>query len=284
MKILISLLLFTITHLFAADITLVPYLVKSSYDGVSKDSSMIGGVYSKYKTADYTVELSYENMKLDYNSTSTLKTIKQDDFTVAYSQLLSSTKKIKGTVHYILSNNTQSDKAKVYYMDFQHFKKNRFNVGLEIAYSRYDTSAIADDIRQARLYYGSSFGDYKSTMGKFIATIGVTLISPKYTDSNSSLESSYSSYDLSLTQYKGKFINKLSWWAGDQLYAVKDSAFTVYNLNELHDTGLSLSTRYSLNSNSGVSLSYLRDSFLDLDVNKKDTMERIMLSFDYTIR
>jgi len=284
MKILISLLLFAITHLIAADITLVPYIAKTSYDKVPKKSSLIGGIYANYIEDDYVIEMGYENLKLDYNSTSAVKDLNQDDFVLSYSQLVTPSKKIKGAFHYILSNNKQSDNAKVIFVDLQHFKKNKFDIGLELAYSSYDKSAVADDVRQAKLYYGMTFGDYKSTMGRYIVKIGATMISSEYTDSNSSLDTTLNSYDLSITQHKGNFTNKLTWWDGDRLNAVKDDAFTVQNLNELYTTGLTLSTKYAIDRDMGLIVSYSKESFLDLDVNIKDKSERFLFSFSYIFR
>lgn len=283
MKIVISFLLLAFTNLLAMDVTLVPYAADSKYEGISKDSSSITGLYSKFSTPNYSVELNYENMNLE-DINSSVDKIKQTDLVARYSQLLSDYYKLNAGAHFIKSDNNESHDAKVYFLGVKYFKKNRFDVALDIVYSTYDNNATADDVRQIRLSTGKTFGNYKSKMGKFIAKVGARMIYLKYTDSNSTLDSRNSSYDLSLTQFKGAFINKISWWSGDQLYAVRDRGFSVYNLDELHETGITLSSRYSITKDMGLMLSYTKENFIDLELDEEDSMERILLSFDYTFR
>ena len=294
MKIIVSLLLIAFTNLLALDATFVPYAAESRYEGVTKDKSSITGLHTKFFTSDYSIELSYENTDFEYinqdddnstaDSNSTTDKLKQTDLAISYSQLISKNYKINAGAHYITGDNNESHDAKVYFLGLKYFKKNRFDIGADLAYSTYDNNATADDVRQIRVYAGMTFGNYKSKMGKFITKVGATMIYPQYTDSNSTLKSRYSSYDLTVTQLKGAFINKLSWWSGKQMYAVKDRGFTVYNLNELHETGLTISSRYTIDKDMGLMLSYTKEQFIDLDVNQDDSMERLLVSFDYTFR
>ncbi len=281
MKIISLVLFLFFTRLFAMDITLVPYVAYSEYQKDAKDKALIRGVYTKFTNPKYSVELNIEKTNLDYNRTYDTT---QNDFVLAYSQLLSNNYKFHSSLHYISSDNNQSDKTKVIFLGLQRFKQNKFDLGIEFAYSRYEETALAENIGQARVYGGLTFGDYKSMMGKYIAKLGATLLYPEYTNSNSSLKSNYSSYDISLTQFKGAFINKVSYWYGEQLYGVRDRGFVVYNLNELHESGIYISSRYSLYEDMGLSLTYTKENFNDLDTNIDDCMERILLSFDYTIR
>ena len=279
---IIFFLFVTLTNIFALNFTLVPYIASSTYEDVSKESSKIKGVYVKFYTPEYALEASYESNKIDYNST--IGSVSQDDITLAYSQIISNNYRVKGALHYIESDQNASDKAEIYLLGAQYFKKNSLDMGVDISFSKYDKSAIADSVEQIRPYAGISFGHYNSLMGRYVVKAGATIIYPSYTDSNSSLESSYTSYDISLTQYKGNFITKLTLWRGDQLYSVRDNAFSVYNLNELHSAGIYLSSRYAFSQDMGLRVSFNREDFRDLDVDKIDKMQRYLLSFDYTIR
>ena len=282
MKFITLALLLALTQLLALEITLAPYITKAYYKDVSKDSSDAKGFYTKFNTLEHALELNYEKTALDYNDTALQ--LKQNDYTISYSQNISDTYKIKALYHQISASTDQNLSAKVYLLDLQFYKKNRFNVGAIATYSSYGSSALANDVYQAQAYAGFTYGDYRSLMGRYILKTDATIIYPKTNDSNSTLSTQYSSLSVTLKQYKGDFINTLGGWIGERIYAVEDHGFTVYNLNELHTSGFYLSSRYAITKNFGLQLSYTNERFEDLNINIDDSMKKYLFSLDYTIR
>ncbi|MEA2100641.1 MAG: hypothetical protein U9P72_10990 [Campylobacterota bacterium] len=282
MKIIITFLLLTLTNLIALDITLIPYMAHTSYQDSSKQNSSINGFYTNFKEPSYSVELNYENKSLDYNSSD--KKLKQTDYTVAYSYLIDDNYRLKTAYHQLSSNAEKSSKAKIYFAGLQYFKKNRFDLGVDISYSSYDKTALATDIYQAKPYFGITFGDYKSTMGKYVVKINTNLFYPKGGDSNSTYVNNSSSYSISIKQFKGDFHNMISAYKGEELFAVKDNGFSVNNQNELYTTGYTISTRYTIDEDMGLKLSYTNEIFRDIDIEIESKLQRYLVLFDYTIR
>lgn len=280
---LITLLLFlAFTQLLALDITLAPYMTKANYKDASKDSSSTKGFYTKLKAPEYSIELNYETTALDYNATTSQ--LKQNNYVISYSQKISNNYNLKALYHKLSTSGEEDFSANIYLLDLQFYKKSRLNAGTSFAYSSYGSDALAKSVYQVKAYLGTYFGDYKSIMGKFLIKTDATIIYPNGEDSNSTLDTHYTSIGLTIKQYKGDFINTISSWMGEKLYSVEDNGFTIYNLNELHTSGYYLSSRYAITKNMGVQLSYTSESFEDLDISINDSMQKILLSFDYTIR
>ena len=282
MKIIITLLLLIFTNLIALDITLVPYTEQTNYKNSVKKSSTINGFYTKFKEPTYYIELDYETMNLDNNETVT--TIKQTDYTLAYSYYLKQNYQFKTAYHKMSNNNKIASSGNTYLFGIKYFKKNKFDLGLDISYSNYDKTALTQDIYQLKPYFEITFGDYKSTMGKYILKIDSNVFYPKATDTNSTNIKNCSSYGISIQQIKGDFINKFSAYKGKEIFAVKNNGFSINNQNELYTSGYTLFTRYSVSENLGVSFSYKRENFTEIDSNIKSNLQRYLLLLDYTIK
>jgi len=280
MKIIITLFLLIFTNLVALETTLVPYMEQANYTNSYKNSSTINGLYTKFKEPEYIIELDYETMSLENNIT----TIKQTDYTLSYSYFLRDNYQLKTTYHQMSNDANLSSSAKVYLLGVKYFKRNSFNLGLDISYSSYDKTALATEIYQLTPSLAINFGDYKSTMGKYIVKVETNIIYPKSIDTNNTNVKDCASYTISLTQFKGDFINKVSFYTGEEIFAVKDNGFSINNYNELYTSGYALSTRYSIYEDLGIFLSYKRDNFTEIETNNKSKIQRYLLLLDYTIK
>jgi len=278
MRLFIFVLLFSITQLLAYEITLAPYMTQAKYKNSSKDSSSTNGLYTKYKAKNYAIALSYEQTSLDYNTTD--EELNQKDITLSYTQRISNNYNLKTAYHQISSSSDNNISADIYFLGLEYYKKNRFSVGADFAYSAYDTK----NTYQIRTFAGISFGDYKSKMGKFLIKTDARMIYPQSEDTNNTLDSYYPSIGITIKQYKGDFVNTINGWMGERIYSVEDNGFTVYNLNELHSSGLYISSRYAITKTLGLQFSYTNESFEDLDLNIDDSMQKYFVSFDYTLR
>jgi len=280
MKTAILLLLFIFTNLIALDITLVPYTAKDSYTNSSNKSSKINGFYTKFKEPNYSIELDYETMSLESNSTTT----KQTDYTLAYAYFIKNNYKIKTLYHQISNNAKTNSKVKAYLLGVEFYKKSIFNLGINLSYSSYDETSLAKEVYQTSPYFKISFGDYKSTMGKYVLKLDANGLYPKAQDTNTTSIKNNSSFGISLQQFKGDFSNMFSYYKGEEIFAVKDNGFSINNLNQLYTSGFSLSTRYRIYDDMGIKLLYKSDKFTAIDTNMDGERKRYLLLFDYTIK
>jgi len=275
--ILFLLLAVGITKLLASDSTLIPYLSQTDYSDGSKSDSTIGGLYYRYSTATHTYELGFEKIALKFNDSNT-SDLKQDDITFVYSYQMDKNYKLKTGLHYILSNESYINKTTIFLLGLGYIEKKSFKLGANLAISLYSSSALASKIIQLKPYYGFTYGERNSVMGKFYTKFNMYIIHPK--EITTSLKHTYYSYELELNHSKGNFTNKVSGWIGEQLYALRDNGFTVYNLNEEHNGGFSISSRYSINSDIGLKLAYVYEDFNEIGSTTATIMNRIVLSCD----
>lgn len=271
----------TFTHLLAFDIILVPYVEKSSYKNDYKSSSKVEGIYTKVLDKDYSLELNYEKMDLDYTSISQLK---QTDYTIAYSLYFTNYYRLKTAYHKISGNSNKNPNATIYFLGLQYLKKNSYDIGIDFANSSYDSSILVNDLHQMTTYARITFGEYKSLMGKYTIKFDNTLIYPQNLALDSIFDKKYSSYGVALKQYKGDFINSIGGFKGKEIFSVKDNAFNVHNLNELYTSSYYISTKYKVSEYTGFTLSYKSENFTDFETNKDDTTQKYLFSLDYTIR
>jgi len=283
MKKIIAFLLLTFTSLVALDITLVPFVANNSYSDSSKSNSSTKGLYTNFKTPTYSIEFCYENENIDTNS-STTPTINQTDYTLAYNYIIDENYKTKVLYNQISNNLDTNSKTTVYLLGLSYAQKGSFSLGLNISESIYDDTALVDDIYQISPSFKITFGDYESTMGKYILELNADGFYPKGVDSNSSYLKNSSSFGFSLKQYKGDFSNKFSYYKGNRLFGVSDGGFSVNNLNDLYTSGISFSSRYKITNSIGFKVVYKNEKFTEIETDLKAKLSRYLFLFDYTIK
>ncbi|MBU1657935.1 hypothetical protein KKG72_02655 [bacterium] len=264
-------------NLYAYEAVIIPFVANSEYQDSEKDSALHGGFYSKLSDSKNSVELSYERLNLNYSTPK--KMLLQDDVTFNYSHILSKNYTLNGGFHYIHTNERQSNKVQSYFLGLKYFNKNNFDIGADVCYSLYNSYSLAESILQLKPYFGFHFGENSSIMGHFYTKISYYLMHPKNT--TTSLEHNYNSYEIDIQHSLGNFTNNLQAWSGKQLYAVKDSGFTLYNLNEEHNGGYSFSSKYRLSKKLGIKAAYVYEDFSEFGTNGSSTMSRYILSCEY---
>lgn len=281
MKSIILFLLIGVSIFADSKVTIVPYIGFGSYDSDISDSDNLVGLYSIIKDADHSIELSIESKNLDYNDKSKLNQI---NLAGSYKKFLDKTTKFNTLLHYI-SNNGTSDKTFIALVGADKKYQNKLVLGLQVAYSIYNSDTLTKEIIQIKPSLKFNYGRADSKWGIIRPKISFYYIEP--ISQNATLESSYFSTELGLTHAKGSFISSISIWFGEQLYAVRDNGFTIYNLNELHTKGFILSSRYRVDNDLGVKLSYSSEDYKTYDSShtlgdEDETINRLLLVADFT--
>lgn len=281
MKKVVLFLLFSLSLFADSKITVVPYVGFGSYSSNISEDDVLIGLYTFIKEKDYSVEFSVESKNQNYTDGTKLN---QVNLVGAYKTYLSSTVKINGLFHYI-SNNAASNGTAIALIDVDKTFKKKFTLGIQVIYSIYNADTLAKNMLQIKPTLKFKYGHNRSKWGSIVPRISFYYLNPG--SKNVSLENNYFSSEFALTHTKGAFISTASVWFGEQLYAVRDNGFTVYNLNELHTSGFLLSSRYKASKDIGVKISYSSEDYKTYSSAgalgaASESIERILLIADFS--
>lgn len=202
------------------------------------------------------VELAIGTTKLHYT---TLPDLDQKDYTIAYTntnQLLAN-HTIRAGFHYIDSDDLLTDGGKIYFLKDTYIVPNKWNVGLEIDYSDYSDSSTNLGVLQLTPHYGMFF----SALSRRIYSESKFNYIHKNETVGESMDNFYSfAQEFSLRE--GAMDYKVSGWAGQEAFAVKNSGFVVYNLADRYLGGVGAEFGYNFANTLRLALN-LNQQWLD---------------------
>ena len=277
-NIIIALFLLVSVNLFAKQTLLVPVIGFSTYSNSSKKSELQIGIYTNIIKEDSIYEIAYEHKNTTYSTTQS--DTNQNDFTFLYTYKKSSSLKYRGAIHYIFSSIKKDNNSFITLLGIEKANK-KIVYGINASLSQYTNDSLTNYAYQLNPYFGIYYGEVNSFMGNFFTKISYDSI---YLDgSNQNLDEVYKSFTINITQNKGKFINTLRYWTGEQLYAVKDNALTVYNLSDVYSGGFLLSTKYKFSKKYIVQLSYINEDFKTYGTDTESSINKYLISttFNY---
>ena len=189
-----------------------------------------------HNTLQLGVEYTYINYKDGYSD------LNQEDYTIAYSntnQLLKNHTFTFGA-HYINSDDDLTDGGYTLFFDgtysnsvYPYYFK--WNAGVGLYYSRY-TNTTDFNVYQVNPHTTVKlFSDYRR--GALYTDVTGYYIHVTDSDKLGIDKSNYYSIDLALRYYYGSYDFKIGGWVGQQMFAVKNGGFVVYNLKEKYKGG-----------------------------------------------
>ncbi len=174
--------------------------------------------------------------QLHINYESPYDDLDQTDFTLAYNRtgLFHPSLSLRLGFHYISTDDNLTDQGWIFFGDLTYLLPYNWNTGLEIAYSRYHEE-IDLDVFQLSPHIGyfldlSGRKLYLEARGYYIHVDETRLL-------GTSLENYYS-LEATVSYTQGPWTFKASGWIGQQMFAVKQAGFVVYNLTEKYHGGL----------------------------------------------
>lgn len=277
----IILFLFIGISIFAdSKIHIVPYTATGSYNSNISASDSIVGLYTMIQKETYSIELSVESKKQKYNDGSNLNQINS---VFSYKTKNSNNLKYNTLVHYI-ANNADSDEAIITLVGMDKTYNKNLILGLDVAYSFYNTNTLTKNVLQLRPSLKFKYGRSDSKWGILYPRISFYYIKP--INPNANLKNSYFSTEIGITHAKNSYITSASMWFGEQLYALRDNGFTIYNLNELHTKGFLVSTSYKIYKYVNLKISYSNEEYTtyvgDVLGTEEESINRVLLIADYT--
>ncbi|WP_297444285.1 hypothetical protein [Desulfurobacterium sp.] len=263
------------------------------YNGGSKiGGPSITGYYSTGNlTKSYSFGLSFTSIEYSDNYTSTLafkrygisnvgiRFLNQIDVTALYSvtnELLKNHTFSFG-VHYIATDDNLTNNGLIFYFDGTYFKPYNWNAGIETAFSYYPES-LNLHVLQVVPHLGKYFYASEAT---FYAGTKLYYITLNKSDELGLSGSNFLSAEVFLHYYKGKFDAGISAWKGEQVFAVKNGGFVVYNLAEKYKQGISVEAGYYFAKNYRLGATISLNKFDDLETGNDVTQTAVTISLGY---
>ncbi len=189
-----------------------------------------------HNTLQLGVEYTHINYKDGYSD------LNQEDYTIAYTNTNQLLKKHTFTfgAHYINSDDDLTDGGYTLFFDgtysnsiYPYYFK--WNAGIGLYYSRY-TNTTDFNVYQVNSHTTVKlFSDYRR--GALYTDVTGYYIHVTDSDTIGIDKSNYYSLDLALRYYYGSYDFKIGGWVGQQMFAVKNGGFVVYNLKEKYKGG-----------------------------------------------
>ena len=261
-----------------SSVTVMPYSAYINYSGSTKESAAIVGLYASLYNFPNKFELGLENTNIKYNNDS--PDLDQNDFTAIYTRFIAKNYSFKIGIHSIQSDDTLTDNGLIGIVGMSYYKYLKYNFGFDLYYSKYKNYSPKElKVTQISPYAGFNFGDYTSKWGSFYLKAQYNYIKPQ-SAASFTLKKSYNSFELTMTQYKGKFTTTIGAWVGKKAFAVANGGFTVYNLGETYKGGAKAAISYSLRKNTKFSLKYNYAKFTE--AQKDAHTDTFALSLSHT--
>ncbi|MDL1970099.1 MAG: hypothetical protein LWW94_03810 [Candidatus Desulfofervidaceae bacterium] len=216
-------------------------VINFSDSSIKDDGWGITG-YASIKDGQYnSLELGVSQLHLDYKSEPDLD---QTDFTIAYTNTdqLISHHAFRLGFHYIISDDNVTDNGKIFFGKVTYFIPYEWNVGLEFDYSLYDNTSTDLHVYQF-LPHAGFYLNHLIPTGTLYTESKFYYI---HKDKNLGLsKDNFFSFEQSLNYYYRAFDAKAHAWVGEQIYAVKNAGFVVYNLADKYKGGLGIEVGYT---------------------------------------
>ncbi len=248
---------FLLPLLLQAQSTFYPFLSYTSYRGGSfKDADMAAGIYANisHDTHIFKLGLECKDTAHKENNSSSFDNF-QTNLIAGYTTEIADKIFLDATAHLILSDLYQADTNQIYLIGLSYKKLASFLFGLDTAYALYNAYSLVDNVTQISPYFGFWYGKTNSLMGHIFTKVTYNYTKPS--GANVVLSKTYNNGELFIQQFTTHFINSLAFSFGKNINLVKDKGFSVYNANEIHDRGLTVSSEYKINPDTNIKLSYV---------------------------
>ena len=258
-------------------------LVFSAY-GLAQDqpADIYGSIYSTYIDYDHSelknrgwavtgyisikkglsrqMEIGLAQSHIDYKA---LSDIDQTDFTIRFSDVgqLAPNYSFNMGFHYIDTDDDTTDQGKVFFGDATYFVPDIWDAGVQAAYSLYYDTRNDLSVIQIAPHIGCFLGKnpenrlYFESKLFFIHTTDDVRIG----NVNHLGDDEFLSFQQSVTYTHDSFYAKVYGWAGEQIFAVKNSGFVVYNLSDKYKGGIGMDAGYLMKNGWQISLHISRE-------------------------
>ncbi len=217
------------------------------------------GLYSYLGIGKYhSFEGEADYIRINYKDGTNLK---QNDFTISYSNYAISKVKLQLGGHYISTTDPTTDNGWILFGSASLYKIYVWNFGVSGYFSNYENAAPALNVYQISPVIG--IGSVKLNSTTYISMeTRYSMIFLSHVVSESKRQ--YYSLEQTILFTGEKWSLRGVGWIGEQMYAIRNGGFTVYNLPERQKGGFGTSLRIVSSPKSAITFGMNYQTFQDI--------------------
>jgi hypothetical protein len=235
-----------------------PYVGYVDYHGTaSKDHADLAGIYTAFGYGlGHLVEAEADYIQKFYRGYPSLS---QWDFTLAYDNYSIPHLKLRAGGHYVTSEDRYTDAGWVAFGGAEYYDLNHWTVGVDGYFTQYPKFQTHLEVVQIvphfgiSFWHGENFSWNNDVLGYWIRPNQDLLQQRDFFSIEDKLSLNWRRWTFSAFG-----------WTGQQVFAVRDNGFALYNLSEEHKTGYGVEVRYFFSEHFALTLRANREEFRDI--------------------
>ena len=251
-----------------------PYAAYLDYHNTaSKDHAELGGVYTSFDYGlEHLVEAEADYIQKFYRG---FPSLSQWDFTVAYDNFSLPQLKLDIGGHYISSQDPYTDQGWITFGGAEYYRLNRWSLGVDGYFSKYPKFQTGLEVFQLTphfgiiLWQGAHCSWNNDLLGYWIRPNEDILQQRDFFSVEDRLSLNWRRWTVSVFG-----------WTGEQIFAVRNDGFALYNLGEEHKAGYGAEVRYAFSGRFALVLRILREDFRDLATTPNATSDLYLAMLD----
>lgn len=227
-----------------------------------KKSGYSGGLYGYFGIGKYhSMQAEYDNTLINYKDGTQLK---QNDFTFLYNNFSIPQLKLQFGGHYISTTDPSTDDGFVILGSVQFYKTYLWNMGMTVYFSNYENGNPSFQVCQFSPKIGIGSVQLNSTTYIYMETQFHAIVLSRLLEGS---KRQYYSLEQAVVFTGANWSLRGNGWIGEQMYAVRNGGFTVYNLPEREKGGFGASFRYVSSKKSAITFGLNYQAFQDMGTN-----------------
>jgi hypothetical protein len=241
-----------------------------------KDNALFRGVYAdSWLTESHRLELAYDFSDIGFRNGFQMQ---QREFTLAYTYAYSPTWRWRTGAHFLDSEDPFSDQARILFAGAKYEIFDRWDSGLQLAWSRYPHHPAEITATQLSPHWGWNFRRRHNYTWRNDLRIYYIYLNRDPGTGDRHLFS----IEERLSWITERWRASIFGWYGRQSFAVRNDGFAVFNLVAIHHGGFGCEFRYALSANTTLGTRVSTEYFLDSPVGPETRSVTTMFNFGHT--
>ena len=235
-----------------------PYVAYLDYHGTaSKDHADLAGTYAAFGYGlEHLVEAEADYIHKFYRGYPSLR---QWDFTLAYDNYYIPHLKLRAGGHYVTSEDRYTDEGWVAFGGAEYYAANRWSVGVDGYFTEYPKFQTHLEVVQIVPHFGVTFGHGENY--SWNNDVHGYWIRP---NQDFLQQRDFFSIEDKLSLNWRRWTFSAFGWTGQQVFAVRNDGFALYNRGEEHKAGYGMEVRYVFSEHFALTLRANREEFRDI--------------------
>ncbi len=228
------------------------------HDTASKDHSYLAGAYASLGCGmEHLLEAEADTIRKCYRGYPSLS---QNDTTIAYANFSVPHLKLRIGGHFVDSEDPYTDQGRVAFGGAEYYVARRWSAGVDSAYTKYPNFQTGLEVVQLTPHVGVTFG----RGGQHLWNNDLRGYWIHLSRDFDGLGDDFVSAEDRISFIWQRWTFSTVGWAGEQLFAVRNEGFALYNTGEEHKAGYGAEVSYAFSEHLALKVRANREEFRDI--------------------